>query len=1142
MNVVTFTNIYNGGGVGVADFNNDGKPDLFFTGNMVSCRMYLNQSEDGQIQFLDITKAAGITTDRWCTGVAIADINDDGWPDMYISVSGSSIPEERQNYLFIHQGLNSDGIPFFKDMAEAYGLADQTYSTQAVFFDYDLDNDLDLFVAVNYADQFYGSSVNIPTPNQKRYSDRSDRLYKNMGMGEDGHPVFRDVSVEAGILHEGYTLGLVVYDINKDGLPDIYQANDFLSNDILYMNQGDGTFLNKIGDYFKHTTFAGMGMDISDYNNDSWPDIFVLDMTPADHKRQKSMLLPTKASRFMANLDAGYYPQYNRNTLQLNNGFAPNGNLSFSEIGQLANIHHTDWSWTILSGDMNNSGYRDLMVCNGFRRDLQDLDNINFLFGDNPFGTRENWEAEFVKKVQIIDGIYIPNYLFKNNGDLTFSDYSAAWGFVEPSYSNGGVMADLDGDGDLDIVISNLNDYPFIYQNTSRSIQRNRENSNYLKIRLHNNLYNAFTAGTKINIYHNDQSQYYQHFLVRGYLSSIDPEIHFGLGQDTIIDSLEITWPDGTFNILRNISTNQTLLVERGVGKEEVLASESVQTKLFNEISEELSLNYKHEERKFDDFEIQPLLLHKYSQNGPGMAVSDVNGDGLDDIFIGGSRTYPSSILIQNRDGSFTKTVIPETEEYEDMGALFFDADGDGDNDLYIVSGGFENTANSDFYLDRLYMNDGKGHFTIEKTAIPRITSSGSCVIGYDYDLDGDTDLFVGGRVTPGKFPAIPESHILRNDSYGDLIRFTDVTDEIAPGLKNIGMVTAALWTDYNNDNLIDLLVVGEWMPITFFRNTGSSFVKLTGETGLDFSEGWWNSIIGADFDKDGDIDYIAGNLGRNSWLKANQHEPLTLLAADFDRNGIIDPLFFNVVDGIKVPFHSRMLMVAQLNYLDKKYPTHSDYAKATLETILDESQRNEAMKFHAYNFNTSYIENLGNSQFRITPLSNENQLAPVSGITVGDFDMDGFYDVLLVGNAYSSSLRMGWYDASIGAFLKGKGDGSFTTKLGTKSNFYIDSDAKSMVKMRGAEFKELIVVASNSDTLKVFIPNHQADHDITLKSEYAFGLLFFMDGSKQRIEFYRGGGYLSADGANLFMSNLIQKIEFYSAAGILIYTWHNEG
>ncbi len=1134
VNVVSFTNIYNGGGVGIADFNADGRPDVFFTGNMVSSRLYLNESQGGMIKFQDITNESGIATNRWCTGVTIADINDDGWPDIYISVSGNSNPALRQNYLFIHQGLNKDGLPHFRELAKAYGLADQTYSTQATFFDYDRDGDLDCFVAVNYADQFYGASVNIPTPNQMRYSDRSDRLYRNIGIGTEGHPVFEDISVEAGILHEGYTLGLVVYDINLDGFPDIYLANDFLSNDILYLNMGDGTFINKVGTYFKHTTFAGMGMDISDYNNDSWPDIFVLDMTPADNKRQKAMLLPTRTNRFMTNLAAGYYPQYNRNTLQLNNGFAPNGDLSFSEIGQLANIHHTDWSWTILLGDFNNSGFKDAMVCNGFRRDLQDLDNIHFLFGDNPFGTRENWEKEFVKKVTTIDGIYVNNYLFENNQDLSFSDRSKQWGFDEPGFSNGGVFVDFDDDGDLDIIINNLDDFPFIYENTTSS-NNPTGSGNYLNIRLMNNVYNGETAGTKINLHHNETSQYYQHYLTRGYLSSLDPQIHFGVGRDSIIGKIEIIWPDGYFEAMENIPANQTLTLLKGKYKNEPVIFNDDITPFFHKAAANSAVKYKHDELPFDDFDLQPLLLHKYSQNGPGMAVADVNGDGLDDLFIGGSRTFPSVLCIQETGGGFICSPFPDSELYEDMGAIFFDADGDGDQDLYVVTGGAEYGVNSDFYLDRLYVNDGNGIFHHKPGVIPTITESGSCVVASDYNQDGRLDLFVGGRVSPGKFPQIPKSYLLRNDSESGNIKFTDVTDEIAPGLSKVGMVTAALWTDYDNDNLVDLMVVGEWMPVTIFRNSGSSFQKLEAEkTGLESSEGWWNSVIGADFDKDGDIDYIVGNLGRNSWLKASTDEPLSLYADDFDRDGIIDPLFFNFVDGVKVPFHSRSLLVKQLNFLDKKYPTHRAYAEATFASLLSDAQIAGCQKFQANTFNSSYIENLGNNQFEIKPLHNLCQTSPIFGLSIGDFNEDGSFDVLMVGNAYSTALRLGWYDASIGIFLKGKGDGSFEVLPGTKSGFFVDTDAKSMVQMTGANSAQMIVVASNDDSLKVFETHRQASLVVYPKTESTWAQIFYFDGSKQKIEFYRGAGYLSAELPRIYINEFIHRIEFYNRAGIM--------
>jgi enediyne biosynthesis protein E4 len=1133
INVVSFTNIYNGGGVGIADFNGDGKPDLFFTGNMVSSRLYLNITQNGKIQFLDISDKAGINTNRWCNGVSIADINDDGWPDIYISVSGSRNPMLRQNYLYIHQGLNDEGLPFFEEMAEAYGLADQTYSTQAVFFDYDGDNDLDCFVAVNFAEEFFGATVNAPSPIQKTYSDKSDRLYRNLGPGENGHPVFEDISKIAGVLYEGYTLGVVVNDINMDGWPDIYLSNDFLSNDIMYINQGDGTFTNEIGTYLKHSTFAGMGMDISDFNNDSWPDIFVLDMMPANHKRQKAMQLPTNTSRFMANLKMGYHPQYNRNTLQLNNGTTLNGDLSFSEIGQLANIHHTDWSWTVLLGDLNNDGYKDILISNGYRRDIQDQDNSRFLLGDNSFGLREDIQNDFVKKLFTIEGIHVNNYLFENNQDLSFTDKSMQWGFNEPSYSHGGVFADIEGDGDLDIIINNLDDYPYVYKNSTQSNEK--KGGNFLKVRLSDNNYSARTAGTKVSIIHNETSQFYQHYLVRGYLSSLDPEIHFGLGSDSIINKIEVLWPDGTYENLVNVDANQTIVFDKNMNDDSPKRIEN--SKYFHETTSNHLLRHRHFENVFDDFEFQPLLIHKYAQNGPGMAVSDLNGDGLDDLFIGGSTTFQGSILLQQENGSFKKSMLPDSEKYEDMGAIFFDADGDGDTDLYVVTGGSEYSNYSEFYLDRLYINDGKGNFTYQKSALPAITSSGSCVIASDFDNDGRIDLFIGGRVSPGRFPTTPESYLLKNISEGGIIKFIEVTDEIAPGLKNIGMVTSALWTDYNNDNLIDLLVVGEWMPVTIFKNHGSVLKKLEGKTGLEYSNGWWNSVMGADFDKDGDIDYLVGNMGLNSSIKASVKKPFSLYAADFDRDGKVDPLFFNEVNGVVVPFHPRSLLANQINYFSVKFPTYTDYSQATLETVLEPHQRAEAQKLFAYTFSTSFIENLGQDQFKITPLPNQCQVSPIFGMTVGDFNGDGNFDALLIGNSYATSLNLGIYNASTGIFLKGGGDGKFAALPGNESGFYVDTDAKSMVQMTGANSTQIIVVASNNDSIKVFEPVYKSTHIVPLRPEYTWARLHFVDGTEQKMELYKGSGYLSADGTSLFLNDSFKAIDFYSIDGKKIET-----
>ena len=1139
LNMIRFTNFYTGGGVGIGDFNNDGLPDLVFSGNQVSSRIYLNQSSQDKIKFKDITKISGFRTNRWCGGISVADINQDGWPDIYLCVTGSASGAERANYLFINQGNDARGVPHFKESAKKCGLADTTYTTQAAWFDYDLDGDLDVIMDVNFTDQLYGGKVNIATLNEKTYSKKSDRLYRNDGPGLDGYPHFTDISKEAGIMNEGYSLGMVVQDFNLDGYPDIYIANDFLSNDLLYMNNGDGTFSNNLGNYFRHTSFASMGADAADYNNDGYSDIAVLDMVPEENKRLKSMLMGASYEQFQFFHSRGYEMQYSRNTLQLNSGRLPDGQLVFSEIGQMAGIDHTDWSWSVLFGDLNNNGLKDLMITNGFKHDILNLDFIVSHLRRSPFGTPGARQKQYLENLHQLPGIYVPNYLYENQGDLTFKNVSKPWGFNIPSYSNGAALCDIEGDGDLDIIINNLDDPPFIYQN--QTIVSNKpipDSANFLNIKLVGDPTNIQAIGSIVTIKNSSFNQTHQQYLTRGFLSSQDPTIHFGLQKDSIAQELMIIWPDHSRQTLKNIPANQTLVIQKKPSRSDTIrkvpemATSTDQDNIrFTEVGKKHHIDFIHHEADYNDFKFQPLIPHKFSQNGPGITVGDVNGDGLEDFFIGGAKNFSGKIFLQNAQGAFTSLELESDHNYEDLGALFFDADNDGDLDLYVVSGGVENMENPQYLQDRLFVNDSHGHFIQDPNALPKITASGSCVSAADFDADGDLDLFVGGRVTPGNYPITPKSYLLRNDSEKGELKFTDVTDQLSPDMRSVGMVTSSLWTDFNGDHKVDLILAGEWMPITLFENNGHALNMVKNPAGLEKSKGWWNSIVGADFDMDGDIDFVVGNQGLNTMLKTSSEEPVKLYAADFDKNGRTDPVITYFLQKREVPIAPRDNLIRQLNYMQKRFPTYADYADAQISDLFSENDLLRASTFIADEFRTCYIENLGNYAFRLLPFPNEVQIAPVFGMLTDDYNNDHLPDILLVGNSYSTEVGMGWDDAGLGLLLLGKGNGLFQIVSANKSGFFDNHDGKSMADLIVGK-KALILAANNNDLVQVFESPQVYNRIIHFQTADVYAEITFDNGQKMKFECYRGSGYLSGRSGRLKIGKDVSRVVIYDYAG----------
>jgi hypothetical protein len=1060
LNILSNEYIYNGAGVGVGDFNNDGLPDIFFSGSQVSNRLYLNL---GNLQFRDISLTARIAArDRWSTGVAIVDINNDGWQDIYVCATNHLNPEMRGNMLFIHDGLNEDGIPVFSEQSKKYGIDDDGYSTHAAFFDYDNDGDLDLYVLTNFLD--------TPTPNTYRpkkldgTAESNDRLYRNNGDG-----TFTNVTIEAGIVFEGYGLGVSIVDFNDDGWRDIYITNDYLTNDLMYINNQDGTFSNQIEKYLKHQTHSAMGHDIADINNDGLVDIFTLDMLPEDNQGMKKMHGVTRFEHEQLNVQFGYQPQYKRNMLQLNNGPDAFGNHIFSEIGLYAGVHATEWSWAALLADYNNDGFRDLFVSNGYPRDVTDLDYA--VSGMSRGKGLSNEEVMTMIPVRSMS-----NYIFQNNGDLTFSNKTKEWGLDKPSFANGAVYVDLDNDGDLDLVTSNYNEPAMVYENTLNA--KGKEITNhFLRIKLHSK--STQVLGSKVYLFSGNDIKYADHSNFCGYRSTVDPVIHFGLGSTQIIDSLILVWPDGMIQKMYDVQTDQTLEIEYKSGKslmgnKPILPAPDASKYMFYEVAKKHGLNFKHHEKVFDDFQIQETLPHQFSQSGPPMATGDINGDGLTDVFIGGSHGESGIFYIQNKDGFETVMLGQEHKYFEDTDALLFDADGDGDLDLYLVSGSVESGLNPANYQDRLYLNDGSGNFTLTENALPKMPVSGSCVRAADFDGDGDQDLFVGDLLSPGRYPEKVTSYILRNDSRPGNPKFTDVTAEVCPALIDIGNVTDALWTDFNNDGQPDLVIVGEWMPVSFFQNTGGTFTNITDDIGIGDKSGWWKSIGSGDFDNDGDIDFIVGNEGLNSWFKATGETPIIAYSADFDNNGRYDVIITQYLlskDGTKkaFPVHFRSDLGKQLEMMNKKFTTYEAYSEATLEEMFTSEELENAQKSTANWMASSYIENLGNGKFAISPLPAKAQLAPINALHIQDLNGDGNLDVLVAGNNSGNSVFWGPMDAMNGLVMLGDGKGGFTSHRHTETGFYVPGDARALGKLTIADGNSLFLATQNRDSLKVF-------------------------------------------------------------------------
>ncbi|GAB3252040.1 VCBS repeat-containing protein [Larkinella harenae] len=1094
LNAFTFTNFYNGGGVAIGDVDNDGKPDVFFGGNQVSGRLYLNRIDTTTHawKFEERTEAAGLTTNRWCTGVSMADVNGDGWLDIYVSVAKHPAMSQSENLLFINQGVKN-GTPVFREMAREYGLAEAAYTTQTAFFDYDLDGDLDAFLLNTGPDLQNPNYLRVPI-NDGSYPS-TGKLYRNEGPGPQGHPVFKDVSKQAGIVYEGLGLGLVISDFNKDGYPDIYCSNDFISSDILYLNNGKSspespTFTNVIRQATAHTSLYGMGVDAADFNNDGLPDLFQLDMLPEDNARQKKMLAGQDYDRKELSIAEPYryQMQYMRNSLQLGLGAEGTGDRVkphqtadalpaaslplFSEIGLLAGVAKTDWSWSALLADYDNDGRKDLYITNGYRRDVTDRDFISFTEEFSGFGTTEFQKEKREELMQKVPEVKVPNYAYRNAGDLTFTDVSQAWGLNDLSYSNGAAYADLDGDGDLDLVVNTVDSEALVYQNQAR--QQNQ--THYLSLRLEGGPGNRQGIGTRVTLWAGGQMQYAELATVRGFQSSVEPLLHFGLGASSVVDSLLVEWPGGASERQYHVKPNQRLTVRLVQAQKQNRQPRIAPEKpLFDNITELVALDFQHRSSDFVDFK-QTAALHKMlSRSGFALATGDVNGDGLPDCFVGGTyRGSEAGLLLRTPSGGFVRKPLPGHPKRNDTAALLFDADGDKDLDLYVVAGGCERPASDkEFYQDRLYLNDGRGEFSPAPTGIlPDVSGSGSCVIAADFDRDGDLDLFVGGRQIPGQYPFPARSYLLRNDSKNGVGRFVDVTAQLCPSLLKAGLVCSALWTDPDRDGYPDLLLAGEWMPITLLQNTKSAqpavrvFTQSRSRS-LTQSQGWWNTLAEGDFDNDGDLDYIAGNEGLNTLYRATEKEPIKIVAKDFNGDGTFDPLMGYFINGVRYPAMPRDALNQQVIQFRRKYQRYADYARVTFDDLLSKDELDGAYQAEATYLQSAYIENLGNGEFKMTPLPRMAQQAPVFGITVQDFNYDGKLDAVLTGNFYPNEVNMGRQDASLGLVLLGDGHGNFKPLMPRESGFRVSGDARRSVLLTGKGLDTLIVTAVNGQGLQ---------------------------------------------------------------------------
>jgi hypothetical protein len=1055
-NIYTYRNFYNGGGVGLGDVNNDGLLDIYLTANQLPNRLYINK---GNFVFEDVTETAKLSGNRaWSTGVSMVDINSDGWLDIYVCNSGDVYGDNRQNEFFINNG---DGT--FSENAEQMGLADSGLSTHAAFFDYDKDGDLDVYLLNN-------SFTAVSTFNfQKKLRDKrdqkgGDKLFRN----DSGK--FIDVSEEAGIFGSeiGFGLGVSVADLDKDGWLDLFISNDFFERDYIYMNNGDGTFSEDLENQMRSTSLSSMGSDVADITADGLPEIFVTDMLAKSDDRYKTTMTFENWDKYQYNLKNGYYRQNTRNTLHLNNGISFENKLTFSEVGRLAGVEATDWSWSALITDFDNDGHKDLFVANGLAQDIHDQDYLNFISDEEikKMIVKKNG-VDYKKLVELVPVNRISNCVFAGDSNLGFKDVADSWGLDTPSHSSGSAYGDLDNDGDLDLIVNNINMPPFVYKNKSTELLKE---NNYLKVKLIGEKNNINAVGAKVTIKSDEQIFYLEQSPIRGFQSTVDNIVHFGLGEISSIDSLIVDWYYGKRSVLTNISVNQTVVIsESEAQKPEHKEEQNNNKSIFKNVSEIIDLDYLHVENTYVDFDRDRLLYHMRSTEGPKLDIGDVNNDGLMDFYIGGAKNSAGKLFLnigQNKYKSSNADLFEKDKQSEDSQVVFFDADNDGDLDLYVSSGGVEYSSSSYALFDRLYINDGFGEYARSSQLLPTSNpESTSVVIPNDFDKDGDIDLFVGIRLKPGSIGVPQNGYILENNGKGE---YKDVTLELAPEMIELGMITDAKWADFDNDDDYDLIIVGEWMGIKLFENDNSNFTEISKDVGLKNTSGWWNRIASSDIDNDGDIDFIVGNHGLNSRFKASVEAPISCYVNDFDNNGSIEQIVCNYNEGKSYPLVLRHDLIKQLPHLKKKYVYYTNYKGQAIEDIFTSEELKNSIVHEVTMLESILLINNGDASFKIKPLPTESQFAPIYAISASDFDKDGVIDLVLGGNLYNVKPEIGSYDASYGQFLKGTGNGDFTVYSMAESGLFLDGEIRDF-KIFSHKQNDLLLVSKNNSTVDFY-------------------------------------------------------------------------
>jgi hypothetical protein len=1074
VNIMSYEYTYNGGGVAAADFNNDGRCDLFFTGNTVKNALYLNE---GELRFKDVTAEAGVEgRSLWKTGVTAADVNGDGLLDIYVCYSGPDLNQSLSNELYINNGIDEKGIPIFTERAKEYGLdAPGTYSTQASFFDYDRDGDLDMFL-INHGNHFYSPFINTNKLRGTRHPQFGNRLYRNNAVVKEGSTLvagnnFTEVSQEAGIHGGGinFGLGLSISDVNNDGWPDIFVTNDYEEQDFLYLNNKDGRFIESTKTSFGHLSRNGMGTDIADYNNDLLPDLIEVDMWPEDNFRQKLLKGPDDFNRYMLMVDSGFHYQQMRNTLQLNAGTSTDGTPIFCEVGQLAGVSATDWSWAPLFADVDNDGNQDVFVTNGYLRDFTSMDFLKYTVEEaRNKAKQEGKELALYELVSKMPSTRTSDYIFRNNGDLTFTNATKEWGLETPNLSFGAAYADLDNDGDLELITNNTNEPATVWLNKSESFA----SRHFLKIKLKGAALNPFAIGAKVIVYAGMSNQMREQFPTRGFQSCVEPVLHFGLGEFSDNVNVKVIWPDATVSEFEDVKPDQALEVSYGTmnGAEE---QKELPEKQFVDVSSVSGITFVHHENDFNDFDREPLIPYQLSKTGPALAKADVNGDSFDDFFVGGASGQSGELYLSDGRGHFKSASSQpwnEKAKGDDTGATFFDVDGDSDSDLFIVRGGNEFPVGSTALDDQLYLNDGKGRFSkapAQSTVADH--ANGSCVTAADFDKDGDVDLFVGGRVLPGSFPLTTPGAILRNetDRIKKLVKFTVATNEVNAQLREPGMVTDAVWSDINNDSWPDLIVIGEWMPVRVFENRQGKLEELKNDV-LKNSSGLWCRITSVDIDGDRDQDLVLGNAGKNLPWQVSSSEPLTLYYGDFNDDGRVDPVMCYSSNGKQYPVASRDEIFAQVNSLRKKFTAYAQYANATINDVFDKTVLDGAKTLKVQTTESSVLLNLGEGNFELAPLPIEAQVSNGNGIIARDFDRDKNIDLLLAGNYYPYRTQFGRNNASLGVQLIADDHGTFYPLASRHTGFIATGDVRNMIMLKGVGDTEYILLARNNAAMSL--------------------------------------------------------------------------